>query len=166
MLARLLLTRAARPCFPHRNLFIQTQPTPNPQSLKFKPGRAVLGSGTRDFQNLAQAQKESPLARTLFHIDGVSSVFLGPDFLAVSISKDYQWSLVKPSIFAAIMDFFSSGQPVLLENTSSQQYQDTMITSEDSEVVAMIKEIIETRIRPIVQVSRRLDLRMNRHQLL
>ena len=139
-----------------RSLFIRTQTTPNPQSLKFIPGRTILESGeSRDYQNLAQAQKESPLARTLFRVDGVSSVFLGPDFLSVNISQEHDWELVKPSVFAAITDFFASDLDVLVDISNSESTSgeagDTLINDDDDEVVQAIKEIIETRVRQIVQ---------------
>jgi len=133
-----------------RGMFIQTQVTPNPQSLKFSPGKKVLESGTADFQSLRAAQR-SPLARQLFGIPGVKGVFLGNDFVSVTIAEDYEWALMKPEIFAVITDFYSSGQPVLLEEGATTSGSDTLIKEEDSEVVATVKEIIESKIRPHVQ---------------
>ncbi|XP_018322823.1 NFU1 iron-sulfur cluster scaffold homolog, mitochondrial-like isoform X2 [Agrilus planipennis] len=130
-------------------MFIQTQETPNPNSLKFLPGQQVLEPGqTIDFPNASSAQC-SPLARLLFRIQGVKSVFLGPDFITISkIDDDVEWKLIKPEVFATIMDFFVSGLPVLSNATPNP---DTQIQEDDSEIVQMIKELLDTRIRPTVQ---------------
>ncbi|XP_043101998.1 NFU1 iron-sulfur cluster scaffold homolog, mitochondrial-like [Puntigrus tetrazona] len=98
-----------------RNMFIQTQDTPNPNSLKFLPGRVVLEAGTMDFAGPREAYC-SPLARQLFRIDGVKSVFFGPDFITITKSDGQtEWRVIKPDVFAAIMDFFTSGLPVVNE---------------------------------------------------
>uniref|UniRef100_A0A4W5L1T9 Scaffold protein Nfu/NifU N-terminal domain-containing protein n=1 Tax=Hucho hucho TaxID=62062 RepID=A0A4W5L1T9_9TELE len=98
-----------------RTMFIQTQDTPNPNSLKFLPGRMVLEQGTMDFTAPREAYC-SPLARQLFRIDGVKGVFLGPDFITITKTDvDLEWKLIKPDVFAAIMDFFTSGLPVVNE---------------------------------------------------
>ncbi|XP_034548867.1 NFU1 iron-sulfur cluster scaffold homolog, mitochondrial [Notolabrus celidotus] len=134
---------------PGRTMFVQTQDTPNPNSLKFLPGRTVLESGTMDFAGPRDAHC-SPLARQLFRIDGVKSVFLGPDFITISKADDsMEWRLIKPDVFAAIMDFFTTGLPVV--NEDSQPSADTAPSDDDDEVVAMIKELLDTRIRPTVQ---------------
>jgi len=131
-----------------RSMFIQTQETPNPNSLKFLPGKQVLESGTMDFPNV-RAAHASPLAKLLFRIDGVKGVFFGPDFITVTkTDEDVEWKLLKPDIFANIMDFFVSGLPVV---TEEQAPADTEILEEDDETVAMIKELLDTRIRPTVQ---------------
>ncbi|XP_070544235.1 NFU1 iron-sulfur cluster scaffold homolog, mitochondrial-like [Ptychodera flava] len=133
---------------PVRTMFIQTQDTPNPNSLKFIPGVPVLESGTMDFPN-ARSTHGSPLARQLFRVDGVKGVFLGRDFITVSkADDDVEWQLIKPEIFATIMDFFASGVPVI---TDEQPSADTEIHPDDDETVAMIKELLDTRIRPTVQ---------------
>ncbi|KAK1154217.1 hypothetical protein AOXY_G29024 [Acipenser oxyrinchus oxyrinchus] len=133
---------------PARGMFIQTQDTPNPNSLKFLPGRVVLESGTMDF-SLPSAAFCSPLARQLFRIEGVKSVFLGPDFITITKGDPVlEWKLIKPEVYATIMDFFSSGLPVLTEGTPQT---DTAPSDEDDEVVSMIKELLDTRIRPTVQ---------------
>ncbi|KAJ8923245.1 hypothetical protein NQ315_001801 [Exocentrus adspersus] len=133
----------------HLRMFIQTQETPNPNSLKFLPGVQVLESGqTIDFPN-GQAAYCSPLGKMLFRIEGVKSVFLGPDFLTVTKTDDeVDWKVIKPEIFATIMDFFASGLPVLNEATPNL---DTQINEDDDETVQMIKELLDTRIRPTVQ---------------
>ncbi|XP_039572513.1 NFU1 iron-sulfur cluster scaffold homolog, mitochondrial [Passer montanus] len=131
-----------------RGMFIQTQDTPNPNSLKFIPGREVLGSRTMEFATPAAAYC-SPLARQLFRIEGVKSVFFGPDFITITKdSEDLDWNLLKPDIYATIMDFFASGLPVV---TDEAPRTDTAASEEDDEVVLMIKELLDTRIRPTVQ---------------
>ncbi|XP_076680614.1 NFU1 iron-sulfur cluster scaffold homolog, mitochondrial [Andrena cerasifolii] len=132
-----------------RTMFIQTQDTPNPNSLKFLPGVKVLEQGqTKDFPNATEAYC-SQLAKMLFRIEGVKSVFFGPDFITVTkLDEDVEWKLLKPEIFAVIMDFFASGVPILSEN---QPAADTQINEDDDEIVQMIKELLDTRIRPTVQ---------------
>lgn len=131
-----------------RSMFIQTQPTPNPASMMFVPGRSVLESGSMEFVNAREGMK-SPLARRLFQIDGVTTVFFGSDFITVTKSEEYPWNVLKPDVFAAIMDHFTSGDPLLLD-ASAAAASDTAIQDDDSETVAMIKELLETRIRPAV----------------
>ncbi|XP_034025844.1 NFU1 iron-sulfur cluster scaffold homolog, mitochondrial [Thalassophryne amazonica] len=134
---------------PERTMFVQTQDTPNPNSLKFLPGCKVLESGTMNFAGPRDAYC-SPLARQLFRVDGVKSVFLGPDFITISKSgADIEWKVIKPDVFAVIMDFFSSGLPVV--NQDLQPSADTAPSGDDDEIVAMIKELLDTRIRPTVQ---------------
>lgn len=132
-----------------RSMFIKTQETPNPNSLKFIPGVKILEEReTIDFPNGTTAFC-SPLAKLLFRIDGVKSVFFGSDFITVTkVDEDTEWRLLKPEIFATIMDFFASGLPVL---TDAKPSSDTQITEEDDETVQMIKELLDTRIRPTVQ---------------
>ncbi|KAJ1658620.1 hypothetical protein IWQ61_002175 [Dispira simplex] len=136
-----------------RTMFIQTDSTPNQDSLKFIPGSAVLqpGQNTQEFLNLREA-KISPLAKALMLILGVKGVFFGKDFITVTKDPDTPWQLLKPDVYGAIMDFYASGQPVFynadeLPTTPS----DTQILPEDSEVVQMIKELLDTRIRPSIQ---------------
>ncbi|PON71175.1 Iron-sulfur cluster scaffold [Parasponia andersonii] len=132
-----------------RSMFIQTQSTPNPSSLMFYPGKPVMEVGSADFPN-ARAAMSSPLAKALYGIDGVTRVFFGSDFVTVTKSEDTSWDFLKPEIFAAIMDFYSSGQPLFLDSETAAA-KDTAIHEDDSETVAMIKELLETRIRPAVQ---------------
>lgn len=132
-----------------RSMFIQVQSTPNPNSLKFVPGVSVLGTGTADFSNQLEARR-SPLARQLFKIDGVKGVFFGPDFITVTKSgEEVDWQVLKPDIFANIMDFFASQQPILSGEEEPSATNDT--ESDDNETVTMIKELLDTRIRPTVQ---------------
>ncbi|KAJ9159796.1 hypothetical protein P3X46_025269 [Hevea brasiliensis] len=132
-----------------RTMFIQTQSTPNPSSLMFYPGKPVMEVGSADFPN-ARSAMNSPLAKALYGIDGISRVFFGSDFVTVTKSDDASWDFLKPEIFAAIMDFYSSGQPLFLDSETAAA-KDTAIHEDDSETVAMIKELLETRIRPAVQ---------------
>ncbi|KYO44146.1 NFU1 iron-sulfur cluster scaffold homolog, mitochondrial isoform X2 [Alligator mississippiensis] len=131
-----------------RYMFIQTQDTPNPNSVKFIPGKQVLESRTMEFSTPAAAFC-SPLARQLFRIEGVKSVFFGPDFITITKESEVlDWNLLKPDIYATIMDFFASGLPVVTEEAPRT---DTASSEEDDEVVLMIKELLDTRIRPTVQ---------------
>merc|ERR1711994_1101145 len=131
-----------------RTMFIQTQETPNPNSLKFLPGRTVLESGTMDFPNV-RAAYASPLAKQLFRINGVKGVFFGTDFITVTkIDDEIEWQLVKPEIFATVMDFFTTGLPVVNEESLNNTEE---TDEEEDETVAMIKELLDTRIRPTVQ---------------
>ncbi|KAJ4964634.1 hypothetical protein NE237_016483 [Protea cynaroides] len=132
-----------------RSMFIQTQSTPNPSSLMFYPGKPVMEVGSADFPN-ARSAINSPLAKALYGIDGITRVFFGSDFITVTKSDDVYWDLLKPEIFAAIMDFYTSGQPLFLDSSVAAS-MDTAILEDDSETVAMIKELLETRIRPAVQ---------------
>lgn len=138
-------------------MFIQTQSTPNPQSLKFIPGRDVSPALSVDCGSYREASRLSPLAALLFGIEGVKSVYLGPDFLSINITEGADWNLIKPQAYAIIMDFYASGKPVLNESAADGSDADaapvssTTILPTDSEVVGMIKELIETRIRPAVQ---------------
>ncbi len=130
-------------------MFIQTEPTPNPATLKFLPGRAVLASGTLDMRDKAAAT-QSPLAERLFGIAGVTGVFFGSDFISVT-KTDGEWQQLKPAILGAIMEHFMSDAPVLsgAQDTAAAG-ADEFFAAEDSETVATIKELIETRVRPAV----------------
>jgi Fe-S cluster biogenesis protein NfuA len=130
-------------------MFIQTEPTPNPATLKFLPGRAVLASGTLDMRDKAAAA-QSPLAERLFGIAGVTGVFFGSDFISVT-KTDGEWQQLKPAILGAIMEHFMSDAPVLREaQDTAADGADEFFAAEDSETVATIKELIETRVRPAV----------------
>ncbi|KAI0497232.1 hypothetical protein KFK09_020455 [Dendrobium nobile] len=132
-----------------RSMFIQTQSTPNPSSLMFYPGKPVMEVGSADFPN-ARTAMSSTLAKSIFAIDGTTRVFFGSDFLTVTKSDEASWDYLKPEIFAAIMDFYTSGSPLFLDSNTAAS-KDTAINEDDSEIVAMIKELLETRIRPAVQ---------------
>ncbi|EFA82232.1 NIF system FeS cluster assembly domain-containing protein [Heterostelium album PN500] len=128
-------------------LFIQTENTPNPDSLKFVPGIEVMPPGkTIDFPDFKSSQI-SPLANAIFKLDGVNRVFYGPDFISVNKFPEHEWAILKPQVFGAIIDFYHSDKPLLSE-TPTNENSDTLILPEDDETVAMIKELIETRVRP------------------
>ncbi len=127
-------------------MFIQTEATPNPATLKFIPGRPVLARGTADYREATDAA-ESPLASRLFEIDGVDGVFLGSDFISVT-KGTAEWPHLKPMILGAIMEHFMSGSPVVAEG--GNDVADGNYDPKDADVVATIKELIETRVRPAV----------------
>ncbi len=127
-------------------MFIQTEATPNPATLKFLPGKSVLGTGTRDFKAAAEAG-DSPLARRLFEQDGVKAVFLGSDFISVT-KGDIEWQHLKPALLGAIMEHYLSGAPVV--GTDAAAVSDEDFAPEDGDIVETIKELLETRVRPAV----------------
>jgi Fe-S cluster biogenesis protein NfuA len=130
-------------------MFIQTEATPNPATLKFLPGRPVLESGTLDLRDASQAA-QSPLAERLFGISGVSGVFFGSDFVTVTKNTG-EWQQLKPMILGAIMEHFMSGAPLLADadNTATGDGEE-FFDAADAETVATIKDLIETRVRPAV----------------
>lgn len=128
-------------------MFIQTEQTPNPATLKFLPGREVLGAGTADFPN-PEAAAASPLAQRLFAIQGVTGIFLGADFITVSKADDREWHLLKPAILGVVMEHFTAGRPVLTAPAATAE--EAAVAAEDQEVVAQIKELLDTRVRPAV----------------
>src|SRR5260370_1180117 len=123
-------------------MFIQTEATPNPNVLKFLPGRDVLGEGTREFKDIDQAEA-SPLAEALFQLEGVERVFFGPDFLTVTkASDDQDWRELKAPILAAVMEHFTSGQPLLREGGQAGSHdEDGVYEGETAQVVAEIKDL-------------------------
>ena len=129
-------------------MFIQTEATPNPATLKFLPGRPVLEHGTLDMRDAADAAK-SPLAERLFGIAGINGVFFGSDFITVSKSAG-EWPQLKPAILGAIMEHFMSGVPIVKDETAPADAADEFFDTADAETVATIKELIETRVRPAV----------------
>jgi len=130
-------------------MFIQTEATPNPETLKFLPGRVVLAQGTFEARNLGEAAI-SPLAGRLLTIPGVTGVFYGYDFISVTKS-DGEWQHLKPAILGAIMEFFMSGTPVIAEGRIPDgEDRDEFFDPKDAETVSTIKELLETRVRPAV----------------
>lgn len=129
-------------------MFIQTEPTPNPATLKFIPGKPVLGDGTADYRDPDEAEG-SPLARRLFTIDGVKGVFLGADFISVTKS-DGEWHHLKPAILGAIMEHYVSGAPVVEGGDVGEALPGGDYDPADEETVRTIKELLETRVRPAV----------------
>jgi len=126
-------------------MFIQTETTPNPNTLKFLPGRVVLESGTADFAD-RDAAARSPLASRLFTIDGVTRVFLGSDFITVGKPDETDWAVIKPIVLGAIMDHYTSGEAILAPGAAEA----AIPSGEDSEIVVQIKELLDTRVRPSV----------------
>jgi Fe-S cluster biogenesis protein NfuA len=130
-------------------MFIQTEATPNPATLKFLPGRIVLETGTLDLRSREEAA-QSPLAERLFAVDGVSGVFFGSDFIAVTKQDTAEWQHLKPMILGGIMEHFMSGAPLLEGAGAETKEADEFFDDADAETVATIKELIETRVRPAV----------------
>jgi Fe-S cluster biogenesis protein NfuA len=128
-------------------MFIQTESTPNPATLKFLPGQAILSAGTADFPSV-EAAESSPLARRVFAAGGVAGVFFGPDFVTVTKTDDAEWSHIKPGILGAIMEHFQSGQPVIEGEAGSVGHAEH--SGPDAEIVVQIKELLDTRVRPAV----------------
>jgi Fe-S cluster biogenesis protein NfuA len=130
-------------------MFIQTEATPNPATLKFLPGRAVLETGTLDLRSRDEAT-QSPLAERLFAVDGVRGVFFGSDFIAVTKDDASEWQHLKPMILGGIMEHFMSGAPLLNGASAESDEADEFFDAADADTVATIKELIETRVRPAV----------------
>ena len=128
-------------------MFIQTESTPNPATLKFLPGQSVLGAGTADFP-AADTASASPLAMRIFDVDGVTGVFLGGDFVTVTKADGQDWDVLKPPLLGAIMEHFQSGAPVMEGDTTASAHAEH--TGEDGEIVTQIKELLDTRVRPAV----------------
>ena len=133
-------------------MFIQTEATPNPATLKFIPGRTVLDSGTMEFSS-PEAAARSPLAERLFAVSGVTGVFYGSDFVTVT-KADGDWQHLKPAILGAIMEHYMSGAPLLADGTAGgddiSDEADELFDEADAETVEQIKDLIETRVRPAV----------------
>ena len=130
-------------------MFIQTEATPNPATLKFLPGKVVMPEGTFDARDMAGAA-DSPLAQRLFSIPGVAGVFFGHDFITVT-KTDGEWQHLKPAILGAIMEHFMAGAPILLTGAGrADEEGEEFFDAEDAPTVATIKELLETRIRPAV----------------
>lgn len=128
-------------------MFIQTETTPNPATLKFIPGETVLAEGTAQFNSREEASR-SPLAQALFEVSGVEAVFLGYNFISVTRKADKEWDLLKAEVLTTIMEHYVAGKPMMLgEDTKPQAAENA---GEDDEIVKQIKELIETRVRPAV----------------
>jgi Fe-S cluster biogenesis protein NfuA len=126
-------------------MFIQTEETPNPATLKFLPGRVVMASGTVDFSQ-ADAAQSSPLAERLFTIEGVARVFLGGDFITVTKAEASEWAVLKPQVLGVVMEHFLADRPTYVGEAAGG----AAASEEDDEIVAQIKELLETRVRPAV----------------
>ena len=127
-------------------MFIETEGTPNPATLKFLPGRAVMAQGTADFA-AAEAAERSPLAVALFDLPGVARVFLGHDFITVTKSEALDWQALKPQILGVIVEHFAAGRAVI---AGEEAAADEDVAPEDAEIVSQIKELLDTRVRPAV----------------
>lgn len=126
-------------------MFIQTQTTPNPNTIKFLPGRDVMPTGTHEFID-AQGAKASPLAERIFNLDGVKGVFFSNDYVSVTKTDEASWTFLKARVLAAVMEHFSMGMPLFVEGAVDQASS----SDEDSEIVRQIKELLDTRVRPAV----------------
>jgi Fe-S cluster biogenesis protein NfuA len=125
-------------------MFIQTELTPNPATLKFLPGLSIMEQGTADFASREEASR-SPLAERLFEIEGVTRVFFGSDFVSVSKAEDEEWHVLKPAILGALMEYLTTGLPIMEGAAQSEAP-----AGGDSEIVKEIKELLDTRVRPAV----------------
>ena len=138
-------------------MFIQTEETPNPATLKFIPdGHVVLKNGTAEFKNQKQAESKSPLALQLFTITGVEAVFFGHDFITITKSGNAVWKYLTSEIQAVIMDFFLTGKEPMFENKeneNSDEINKNLPEEDDSEIVKQIKELIEIKVRPAVAMD-------------
>lgn len=130
-------------------MFIQTEETPNPATLKFLPGQEVMSAGTADFPS-RDAAAPSPLARRIFAVDEVAAVFLGSDFVTVTKSPDADWQVLKPAVLGAIMEHYTSGEPVMREAAGPAHATGD---GDNDEVVAQIVELLDTRVRPAVAMD-------------
>jgi Fe-S cluster biogenesis protein NfuA len=128
-------------------MFIQTEQTPNPATLKFLPGKAVMADGVAEFTNPSEAERLSPLAARVFKVDGVTGVYLGGDFISVTKAAGEEWHSLKPAVLGAIMEHFLSGDPVALEGA---KLGSGGASQEDDPIIKQIKELIEARVRPAV----------------
>ena len=130
-------------------MFIQTETTPNPATLKFIPGETVMDSGTAEFTD-SEAAEQSRLAARLFGINGVAGVFYGSDFISVTKSEGVDWTLIKPAILGAIMEQYQSGLPLIDKNPEKNAEGGESDGQSDDPVVSKIRELLDTRVRPAV----------------
>lgn len=131
-------------------MFIQTQDTPNPETLKFIPGIQILPEGTMSFNKANADYSVSPLVEILMQYEGVKGVFLAQDFLTVTKEPSYSWETLKVLLLSSIMDYIVAGYPIILEHDKKIVSNSQSEKIEDSEIVQQIKELIETRVRPAV----------------
>ena len=136
-------------------MFIQTEPTPNPLTLKFLPGRVVMEKGTAFFQNKSDCSN-SPLASRLFSIEDVTGVFFGSDFVTITQKENSDWQILKPMILGAIMDHYNSGEQTIIDSEDDSENDATTLTesaNENSTIIKKIKELLDTRVRPAVAMD-------------
>ena len=133
-------------------MFIQTEQTPNPQTLKFLPGKVIMDEGTAFYQNIDEADN-SPFARRLFALEGVEGVFFGSDFITITKNSSSEWQVMKPSILGGIIDHFNTDEATV-EKTETKLSESSLKTDEeDSDIVKQIKELLDTRVRPAVAMD-------------
>ena len=133
-------------------MFIQTEQTPNPETLKFLPGRVVMTEGTAFFQNIEEAAN-SPFAKRLFNVDGIKGVFFGSDFITITKSENTTWEILKPIALGAIMDHYNSNDETLISEEKTKGKESLKSDSSDSDIVKQIKELLDTRVRPAVAMD-------------
>jgi len=131
------------------DMFIQTESTPNPATLKFLPGQTVLEVGTADFPT-PDASVKSPLATRIFAVSGVTGVFFGNDFVTVTKTETVEWDHIKPAILGAVMEHYQSGQPVMADDGAAPASGHAEHSGEDADIVNQIKELLDSRVRPAV----------------
>ena len=132
-------------------MFIQTEQTPNPQTLKFLPGKVVMEDGTAFFQNVEEASM-SPFAKRLFEIEGVEGVFFGSDFITITKSQSIDWQIMKPLILSSIMNHYNSNEETIIKETKKQN-NSLQNDEDDNDIVKQIKELLDTRVRPAVAMD-------------
>jgi len=133
-------------------MFIQTELTPNPQTLKFLPGRVVMNEGTAFFQNADEASN-SPFAKLLLAIDGVEGVFFGSDFITITKSENLDWEIIKPAVLGIIMEQYETNEEIIIPSNSDESAISLKENENDSDVVKQIKELLDTRVRPAVAMD-------------
>ena len=129
-----------------KTMFIQTEQTPNPQTLKFLPGKTVMEKGSVDLTDADEAARMSPLAKRVFAVDGVAGVYLGQDFISVTKAAMEDWYMMKPAVLGAIMEHFMSGEPNVIAEMMVEESDD----QEEDETIRQIKELLDSRVRPAV----------------
>ena len=132
-------------------MFIQTENTPNPQTLKFLPGKVVMDEGTAFYQNVEEGSN-SPFAKRLFEVDGVEGVFFGSDFITITKSQTIDWQIMKPLILGSIMDHYNSGDNTINE-IKKKENNSLQSDENDTDVIKQIKELLDTRVRPAVAMD-------------
>ena len=132
-------------------MFIQTEQTPNPQTLKFLPGKIVMDEGTAIFQNVEEASN-SPFAKRLFELEGVEGVFFGSDFITITKNQSTDWQVMKPLILGSIMEHYNSGEETIVQE-SKLKNNSLEKDENDTDIVKQIKELLDTRVRPAVAMD-------------
>ena len=132
-------------------MFIQTEQTPNPQTLKFLPGKVVMEDGTAFYQNIGEASN-SPFAKRLFSVDGVEGVFFGSDFITITKNQSLEWQVMKPSILSSIMDHYNSNEETIIHEIKNEN-NSLKSDENDNDIVKQIKELLDTRVRPAVAMD-------------